>query len=445
MRLGWRLGIIGLLCTVCIFGFCGRALAETITVTIGVGDTILTVTGKTSPGAFVTIRNDGSVIGTTTAAADGTYTRTFPAQTPGLHQLDIFAQSIGGVQTDTVTLNINITSNATTTVDVFLPTTIVIEDTTLDHDQPLNLSGETFPFSTVKVFLDNTDVVTALSNAQGEWSISTILGTHEFFVRTIDGLGNQSYPTTLRFFTRAPIPGVPTIPTDTPVQAPPIPTITFPGSGTVWDQPQITIIGHAQPNVQVELWDGSRPLGSTWSNANGTWSINLSLLQQEYHLRARACLQGACSAFSSVVILTYRPSGTTAPLPGLGLDIRLPQLTYMVFQDRILTIRPTILNGQAPYTATVEWGDGTSSNCTTASREFIVEHTYTKPGRYTATLYANDVNGLSGSVQFTVEVLPAVSFYWPSLLGLIALLIMLLLLFQFVRWRRRKAKKDKRK
>lgn len=445
MRLGWRVGIIGLLCTVCALGFIGRALAETITVTIGVGDTVLTVSGKTSPDAFVTIKSDGSVIGTTTAAPDGTFTTTFPAQAPGLRQLDIFAQSTGGQQTDTVTININVTEHATTTVDVFLPTTLVIEDSSLAHDQPLNLSGETFPLSTVNVFLDNTDVVTAQSDAQGLWNVSTTLGNNEFFVRTIDGVGNQSYPTTLRFITRAPLPGLPTIPTDNQVKAPPTPTITFPATGTVWDQQQITVTGTAQPNVQIELWDGSRPLGAVWSNANGTWSINLSLLQQEYRLRARACLQGQCSAFSQVVILTYRPSGTTAPGPGVGLDIRLPQLSFMVFQHHVLSIRPSILNGQAPYTTKTEWGDGTSSNSTVTGKEYTIAHTYAKPGKYTATHYANDVNGLAGSVQLTVEVLPVVSFYWPLLLWLIGLLIVLLVLFRYVRTHERKDKKNKHK
>ncbi len=435
MRLGWRLGIAGLLCTVCAFGFFGRVLAETITVTIGVGDTILTVVGKTSPDAFVTIKSDGSVIGTALAAPDGTYTRTFPAQAPGLRQLDIFAQSTGGAQTDTVTLNINVTEHAITTVDVFLPTTLIIDDLTLDHDQPLNLSGETFPLSTVTLFLDNIDVVTALSDAQGAWTISTTLGTSEFFLRTIDGLGNQSYPTTLRFFTRAPLPGLPAIPTDPAVVTPSVPTITFPSSGTVWDQPQITVTGTAQPGTQIELWDGSRPIGSVWPNANGTWSMNLSLLQQEYRLRARACLQGQCSAFSQVIILTYQPSTTTAPTPGSGLDIRLPQLSFMVFQDHQLAIRPTILNGQPPYATTTDWGDGTSTNSTATGKDFTINHTYTKPGKYTATLYAIDVHGLAGSVQFTVEVMPVVSFYWPILLFMIGLLVALIIFFRFIHLR----------
>ena len=43
------------------------ARAENITVKVGVGDTTVTVSGRTSPSAFVTLLSNGTIIGTTTA------------------------------------------------------------------------------------------------------------------------------------------------------------------------------------------------------------------------------------------------------------------------------------------------------------------------------------------------------------------------------------------
>lgn len=414
MRFWRRAGLIVILCAICAFGVLNRVTAESVTVTIGVGDTILTVSGKTSPDAFVTIISDGNVIGTTTAAADGTYSRTFPAQDPGLHELNIYAHSTGGDNSDTVTLNINITQHATTTVDVFLPTTLNTEDTTLAHDQNLVLQGETYPSSTVKVFINNTEFVTTTSDAQGNWNVSTDTsslgsGQHEFFVRIADGIGNQSYPTALRFFTReaAPDTSVP----ESPVETPPVPIVTFPTSDLVWTQPEITITGTAAPGVQIELWDGTRPLGSIWSNDNEHWSLRLALEARAYQLRVRACIQDKCSSFSPTITITYQPDSLLSPLQE-PLVIELEPLSYTVYTGQALAIRPKILKGQPPYQTAVDWGDSTSDSNTYPKDELTINHTYSKAGKYTATLYAQDAQGRKGSIRFTVNVLPVGARSW---------------------------------
>lgn len=421
MRTWQRVGLTLTLCAICLLSFAGRTIAENVTVTIGVGDTILTVQGKTSPDAFVTIRSDGNVIGTTTAATDGTYSATFPAQSPGIHELNIYAHSTGGYNTDTVTLNINITEHGTTTVEVFLPTTLVINDATLSRGQPLEVHGETFPLSTIKVFINNTDFVTTTANAQGLWSASvdtTSLagGEHEFFVRASDTIGNQSYPTALRTFSLEATPNPTPTPTPTaPAEVPPSPKITFPASNTAWDKPQITITGTAAPGVQVELWDGTRPLGSVWSNAKGEWSITLNLEAKEYLLRARACMGGTCSAFSPTIIVTYTPSTPISPLLQ-PLLIELDPLSYTVFEAHPLTIRPRIVSGQPPYKTTMQWGDSKSTNNTHVKDELEMTHSFAKPGKYSATLFAEDAQGRKGSVEFTIQVLPRASTnWWPAI------------------------------
>lgn len=464
MRFWHRVGLIVALCAVLALGVSARAIAETVTVTLGVGDSTLQVTGKTSPGAFVTISSDGNVIGTTVAGADGVFARTFSAQTPGIHELNIYAHTTGGEDTDTVTISVSITEHATTTVEVFLPSTVVIEDATLEFDQVLSLSGEAYPASIVHIFIDNTDFATATADALGNWAadINTSLlasGQHEFFVRLTDPIGNQSYPTALRTFSRAAAPPgtpTPTPPgTDTPpstpapgsgvpaITPPAVPRITFPSSDTVWEKPDITIIGKGQPNVQIELWDGTSPLGSVWSDDNGDWSIHLMLEPKEYRLRARACLGGVCSRFSSTIIVTYRPGGPLSPLQQ-PLIISMPQLSFTVIEGEALIIRPTILNGQPPYKVTVEWGDDLFSTGTHAKDQLTITHAYSTPGRYTATIYAEDAQGRKGSVQFTVEVLPSQAFSWlPMILIILCLLLVLLVILRLAQRKKRAAKEQK--
>ncbi len=208
MRQWQRAGCILILCVTLACLSVGRAAAENVSVTIGVGDTALSVAGQTSPNAFVTIRKDGGVIGTASADAAGIYSQLFSAQEPGLHELSLYAHTSGDNITDTVTLSVNLVEHATTSVEVFLPSTLVLEDPTLENSQPLKISGEAAPSSTITIYIDNTDYATTTTDAQGLWATSLdtgplASGRHQLFVRVTDAYGNQSYPTAPRYFSRA--------------------------------------------------------------------------------------------------------------------------------------------------------------------------------------------------------------------------------------------------
>lgn len=416
MRFWWRAGLacsFGILCAILLII---PTRAENVTVTIGVGDTILTVTGKTSPDAFVTVSKDGGVIGTTVADSSGAYTQTFPAQDPGLHELSVFAHTTSGKNTDSVTLTVNIAEHATTTASIFLPTTFTVEDDNLSPTQPLVLSGEAAPSSTVTIYIDNNNFASTSTDAAGNWILnlnvsSLASGQHQLFARVVDGFGDQSYPTASRYFSRE---GLPTTPTPQPIPspseqsrpAPDAPTITFPNSDTIWREPTITVVGTADPRAQIELWDGSNLIGSVWSGPRGDWSITVLLEAKAYSLRARACKNTVCSGFSSIVQLTHEPSGALSPL-GRPLRIHLPQASFVTYQNMSLTVRATILDGQPPYRVGVMWSDLPEEVTTSLSNELTLNHRYTKPGRYTVPLEVQDAQGRKGKVFFTVHVKPS--------------------------------------
>lgn len=236
-------------------------LAETVNITIGVGDTILKVSGKTSPDAFVTISKDGSVIGTATADSTGVYGQVFTAQEPGLHQLQLYARTITGANTDTVSLTVNIAEHATTIIDVFLPSTLDIQDTTLEQEQTLELAGESLPNSTVSLYIDNTIYTSTTTDGQGRWNMivpssSWAAGQHTIFVRVTDNLGSQSYPTLARYFTLAEKEGVEARPPDPQTPRPRVPSVTFPKANPQPGQtPQEPLYIHV-PQTRVVVYAG---------------------------------------------------------------------------------------------------------------------------------------------------------------------------------------------
>ncbi len=64
-------------------------------------------------------------------------------------------------------------------------------------------------------------------------------------------------------------------------------------------------------------------------------------------------------------------------------------------------------NHNGPWTITIDWGDGSSSNSTTSSEGSIGgSHSYVTlvPATYTVTITVTDAGGLSGSASKTVNV-----------------------------------------
>ena len=454
MRLRW-LRRTTCLCLVAILSLVSlTAHAEDSNVSVGVGDTILIVQGKTVSNAFVTISRGGSVIGTTTADAAGLYSQTYPAQSPGLRQVSVFAQTTNGNTTDVVSVNVNIAEHATTVVDLFLPPTISIANPSLAHGQPMLITGESCPACTITFYIDSSSYATTTADTDGQWQVSVsttdlAAGQHTIFARAIDSGGAQSYPTTSRIFTvtaspsdppaQLPVtepqqPTPPILPPLTPVPKPSVPVITFPPPGIVWTSPTITLRGTAEPNTQVEVFDGGQGLGSTWANASGQWELIIGLESQDYQLRARSCRSGSCSDFSESLLFTARPSGA-------GLVIELQRTLFSIVQGQAINLTGQIKNGRGPYTITANWGQGQPDSFNQLATDINTRYTYNTPGQYTGWLEARDTNGRVGRVYFTVSVVPQ-PLISPLALAIIFLILLGLLAISIL-WRRQRLRRSK--
>lgn len=401
------------------------AKAEDVSVSIGVGDNILVVQGRTSPSAFITITRDGNIIGTINADGSGLFSQTFPAQEPGLHQISADAQTASGLRTDTVSVNVNIAEHATTTVDLFLPPSLIIDQADLAYNKPLQIHGETCPTCTITVYIDNTNYAITTASAEGNWNteISTMglsSGGHTFFVRSSDSFGAQSYPTRLRSF----VVGQPLtnfVPPATGGRGLSTPVITFPPADTTWTRPSITIRGTADPRVQIELFDNQTNLGSAWSNDSGEWELPIFLESKDYNLRARACRAGICSLLSEPLHFISR---ITAPL-----RLELAKSAFNIRQNQPLNMKATIHGGQPPFRITAGWGDGSIIHSTQDNAQIDLSHIYDRAGNYTGWLEVEDANGQRSVIYFTVKVGA------DSLILLMLIILIMLMLAFFMQYR----------
>lgn len=210
-------------------------------VEIGVGDTLLTVSGQTSPNAFVTVRRGTDIIGTFAANPSGAFSQTFTAQPPGIHTVSVYSIDAAGAISDTVSQSLNITKHFETTFNTFLPPTYTISSLFTRQGEPLRLFGQTVPGASVRLVGDYRTIGIVTADSKGEWyfnadSRSFSLGYHRIYVVALSGSGLQSLPTRWKVFRilagSAPTPGVGggKLALDVPSSFPP-PGTFAPGSG----------------------------------------------------------------------------------------------------------------------------------------------------------------------------------------------------------------------
>ena len=374
-----------------------------VQVSLDVDDTVLTVEGFTAPGFLVTFMRDGNSIGTTTADGGGNFSKTFTAQTPGMHTISVFASSSEHT-TDTVSKTVSLTAQAETTVHFFLPTTLHVSSTQVTRGSPVTFAGDTVPGGTVTLTLNNNLHMTTAAGSSGAWSHTMDTdrlhtGMHHVFAVVNDASGNQSAPTSTRAFQVLPE-AVPE-PDEEPPEDIPAPEITQPRSNERFPDPPITVEGVALPNAQVELWDGEEVVGSVFANHLGEWHMEFSLSEAQHALRARACVENRCSEYSETVTIFY-----DAPEPVSSLMLQLQTHRFAnVPVNRPVKLDVFYGGGTSPYEITVDWG-GPETERIPRERSGTVQpkHRYEQPGKYTGVVHLRDSDGVQRSVHFSVSV-----------------------------------------
>lgn len=409
MRL--RILLSSLVAAICVgtLGWTSSATAN-VNVSIGVGDTIMSLTGQTSPDAFVTVKDGDQVIGTTTADATGTFSKVFAAQTPGIHNLSIYGKTPGGALTDSALISVNFREHETTDVFVFLPTVITLSGTELAPGTGLQAYGQTIPYGELLFYIDQSAPRTLTAAADGTWALLVSAGllsagNHSIVAYVTDGNGRQSSPTVPRFFTILPnIPvgnpvkgGSPSV----PIRTPSTPVISLPKDNSVSVVDTITVVGVSDAFSEIEVWRGGRLMGSVLTDRNGGWFIPIRLLTGQNELRARACRASVCSAFSGVINVSYNPADEA---PSAPFRVLLDPYRFQTAVSQSISLNITVQNGQAPYSYDIGWGDDTDQFVSTKDPVTSIRHSYDSAGLKAGKIIVTDADGKVQEGFFTVSV-----------------------------------------
>lgn len=154
-------------------GIYAQTQTQTVSVTIGVGETILIINGKTTPNSLVTFKENNSIIGTVSSDNNGDFSKTFNPIDAGLHDIGVYSTDQDAKVTNTVNLSINVLANNTTTYNnLIIPSTINISDTVLNKGDILRVYGYAVPNSDITIFFFSSSVTASTtSSSSGAWEI----------------------------------------------------------------------------------------------------------------------------------------------------------------------------------------------------------------------------------------------------------------------------------
>ncbi|MEL4871182.1 BapA/Bap/LapF family large adhesin [Pantoea agglomerans] len=394
-------------------------------------DTTPTLNGTAEPGSTVTIRLDGTVLGT--APVDNSGVWSFTPNTPlgnGAHTFTVVATDAAG--------NTSLASNGFTfTVDTTPPLAATIASVTddvgsikgplssgdtTDDTQPL-LQGSAPSGATLAVYDGTTLLGTAILDGNGGWSFTPITpltdGPHSLTIHATDAAGNTtvSSPFVLTVDTVAPAtPDTPAItvnPDGGVIQTPLNPgeitrdtTPTLSGTGTAGDT--VTIYGNG-----VKIGDAVVDNTGNWSWTPpsplpvGTYDITLTVTNMDGTGNESAPSQPVTitidtdpPATPAAPIVTDSVTQITGPVAdGETTNDPRPVLSGTGTANDVITIYDSVNGGAASVvgTATVDsngnWSWRPGSNIAEGN------HKYTA----TATDEAGNVSGSSPGITITVD------------------------------------------
>ncbi|EGO2451742.1 BapA prefix-like domain-containing protein [Salmonella enterica] len=241
-----------------------------------------TFSGTAEAGATITLYENGTVIGTTTAQPDGAWSASTSTLASGTHVITAVATDAAG--------NSSPNSTAfTLTVDTTAPQTPILTSVVDDvaggvtgnlangqitNDNRPTLNGTAEAGSVVSIYDGNTLLGITSANAGGAWSFTPTTGlndgTRTLTVTATDPAGNVSPATsgfTIVVDTLAPtVPLITSIVDDVPNNTGAI------GNGQSTNDTQPTLNGTAEANSAVSIFDNGALVATVNANASGNWS-----------------------------------------------------------------------------------------------------------------------------------------------------------------------------
>lgn len=292
-----------------------------------------TFSGTAEAGATITLYENGTVIGTTTAQPDGAWSVSTSTLASGTHVITAVATDAAG--------NSSPNSTAfTLTVDTTAPQTPILTSVVDDvaggvtgnlangqitNDNRPTLSGTAEAGSVISIYDGNTLLGVTSANAGGAWSFTPTTGlndgTRTLTVTATDPAGNVSPATsgfTIVVDTLAPtVPLITSIVDDVPNNTGAI------GNGQSTNDTQPTLNGTAEANSAVSIFDNGALVATVNANASGNWSFTPTgnLTEGSHAFTATATNAngtGSVSTAATVIVDTLAPGTPSGTLSADG-------------------------------------------------------------------------------------------------------------------------------
>ncbi|WP_421862468.1 Ig-like domain-containing protein [Parvibaculum sp.] len=248
-------------------------------------DTTPTLTGTAAANSTVEILSGGSVIGTVTSAANGTWSFTTEELAEGSYSFTArVSDNVGNVSDTSAALDLTVSSGpppvtATPTITLYSNDTGASGDG-ITRDNALDLYGKTANSATVEIFDGGVSLGTVTADGAGNWHFLTGTladGDHDFtVVATAPGGYGESDPSAVFSVT-----------VDT--TAPAVPVITGFSDDTGYSSSDnqtfdntLTFTGTADANVTINIFRGGGLIATTTADGNGDWSVTTGTIADGY-------------------------------------------------------------------------------------------------------------------------------------------------------------------
>jgi len=169
--------------------------------------------GRAYPNAYLTIFKDEVVAATFFAESSGLFEKELTGVRGGVYDFGISAEDNRGVKSVTLGFTASILGGRTTTISgIFISPTISLIPTQVEKGSTVDIFGQAFPESEVKIFVSSAEetVKESISDQEGNWDykLSTVPlqeGEHDARAKALFKDGEQtSFSHTLSFLVLAP-------------------------------------------------------------------------------------------------------------------------------------------------------------------------------------------------------------------------------------------------
>jgi hypothetical protein len=154
------------------------ASAVDVTVTGTVPNTTATLNGFAPASSVVTVKEDGTTVGTATTNPSGTFSKVVVTN-PGTHSYSLFYTDTSGRTTPETTFSgvVLLVHQNTNVNDIHLPSTIELSKTSVYNGESVAVFGQGAPGSTVHVFVNGSEKFSGTIGGGSDWSFN-LNGSH---------------------------------------------------------------------------------------------------------------------------------------------------------------------------------------------------------------------------------------------------------------------------